>query len=148
MASDKSISVKVTGLAQLNRAFKMTDTELPKHMKAELLVVSTNVAEKVRGRVPRGKTGKAAGSVKARSTSSGASVVAGGQAAKYWPWLDWGGSTKRWPSGAIKRPFIKGDGRYLYKTIVEEGTNIKEAVDTAVKKVAEEAGFTTTGGIN
>ena len=145
--ADKSVSVKVTGLTQLVRAFKETDTELPKHLKTELLTVATDVVGKVVGKVPHGKTGRAGGSVKARSTSRGASIAAGGRAAPYWTWIDWGGSTKRWPSGAIRRTFIKGDGRYLYATIKEENTNIKEAVDAAVKKVALEAGFDTTGGL-
>ena len=139
--ADRSVSVKVTGLTELSRAFKELDPELPKHLKTELLTVATDVAAKVIGKVPRGKSGKAQGSVKARSTTRGASIAAGGQAASYWPWLDWGGSTKRWPSGAIRREFIKGDGRYLYATIKEENTNIKEAVTAAIDKVVTEAGF-------
>lgn len=145
------VSVKVTGLRELSRAMKQVDTELPKELKARFLVVARRVVGVAQQRMPQ-RTGRAQASVKARATVRGASIAAGGTAAPYYPWLDFGGSVGRghrpgaaW-SGAVKREWRGlpgGSGRYIYPAIAQERDEIAKQVDEAVADVARQAGFDT-----
>lgn len=122
-------------------------------LKAEFLPIAERVASSVRGRLPR-RSGKAQASVKARSSNYGASVAAGGRAAEYYPWLDFGGSVGRghqegraW-SGAIKRAWMgvpTGAGRYLYPAISDNSAETAEAALEAVEGLARRAGFEVRG---
>lgn len=142
-------AVKVRGLRELSSAFRKMDVELPKALKGEFLGVAQGIAGKVQQRMPH-ISGRAQGSVKARASVRGASIAAGGRAAPYYQFLDFGGSTGRGHkpgaagSGSIKRRFVKG-GRYIYPALAEHRDDIEKAVDEAVEKVARSAGFATRG---
>lgn len=148
------VSVKVSGLRELGRALKAVDADLPKEIKTRFLPIAKHVVGVVQQRMPH-RSGRAQGSVKARATVRGASIAAGGRAAPYYQWLDFGGSVGRghvpgvpW-SGSVKRRWRGvpgGSGRYIYPAIAEERAEIKAAVDKAVKEAAEAAGFKTTLG--
>lgn len=146
--------VKVTGLREVVSAFRQVDLDLPKELKVEFKKIAEDVATTVRASVPRGPTGHAAGSVKARATQRGAAIAFGGSAAPYFPWLDFGGTTgpghkpKVAGSGSVKRPWMgkpDGEGRYVYPGIRKEREHIAQAADDAVRKAAEQAGFETKG---
>lgn len=137
------VSVKITGLRELGRAFRQMDVDLPKELKAEFLPVAQRVVGVVQQRMPH-RSGRAQGSVKARASARGASIAAGGRAAPYYQWLDFGGSVGR--NRSVKRTMPKG-GRYIYPAIAESRDEIVKGADEAVAKVARSAGFGTRGGL-
>lgn len=139
--ADKSVSVKFTGLTAFRGALRQMDVGLAGEMKAGFGAIAENVAGAVRAKVPR-RTGRAAGSIKARSTMTGGSIAAGGQAAPYYPWLDFGGRVGR--NKSIYRPVIP-DGRYLYPTIRSKRGEIIRESDAMIERLAKRAGFTTKG---
>lgn len=147
------VSVKVSGLAAVDRAFRGIDRSLQAELKSELLDVAEGVATDVRSRMPRRK-GRAAASVKARASGRRAAIAAGGRAAPYFQWLDFGGSVGRghrpgvaW-SGAIKREWMGvpvGEGRYLYPGIRAKRKDIEQGAGDAVLNAAAANGFETRG---
>jgi Bacteriophage HK97-gp10, putative tail-component len=148
--ADEFASVKVTGLRELRTALKKVGAEAPAAMKTEMKTIAGKVVGKIVSKVPQ-KTGKAAGSIKARGTTTGAGIAFGGTAAPYYPWLDFGGTVGKGHkpgvsgSGSIRRNFIK-QGRYVYPTLMDEQTAIKHDLDEALGRLASQAGFETKEG--
>ncbi len=149
MPTDKSVTIRVVGLAALNRALKELDDKVAGDgLKAALLGIADKVAGKARRDVPS-VSGKAAGSIQPHSTSRGASITFGGQAAPHMPWLDFGGSVsrghQRGPNmGAIHRDWKGkpvGEGRYVYPAISGEREATIVAVEEAIVEAARAAGF-------
>ncbi len=154
MASDRSVSIRVQGLGALNRAFKAVDDKVSGDgLKAAFLGIATAVASKARVGVPVGgglTPGAAAGSIQPHSTTRGASISFGGQAAPYMPFLDFGGSVGRghipgrpW-SGSIKRTWMGkpvGEGRYVYPAISSEREHTADAVEAAIAEIARNQDF-------
>jgi hypothetical protein len=149
--ADRSVSVRIVGLAEVNRALRqVADKVGGDGLKAALLGIAGKVATSARGKVPAGGSGKAAGSIQPHSTSRGASISFGGQAAPYMPWLDFGGSVGRghvsgqaW-SGAIKRDWMGrpvGEGRYVYPAISGAREETVQAVLNAIVEAALAADF-------
>lgn len=154
-ARDRSQRVRIKGAAELARAFKQLDSDLPKQLRVEFKGIASRVASEVAGKVDR-KTGRAAGSVKATATTRAAAIAAGGPKAPYYQFLDFGGSVGRGHipgkggSGAIKRDWMGkpgGDGRWLYPTISENRDETADAADEAIKTVAKRNGFETRGHV-
>lgn len=142
MASDSSVRVEVRGIAELSAAFKGIDKELPKALQVEFKAIAEGVARKAAGKVPQGKTGHAAGSIRARATAKGAGIAFGGPKAEYYPWLDFGGRVGR--KRSIKRDIVSG-GRYVYPTIGENKEEIGRAALEAIERVAERNDFEVRG---
>jgi hypothetical protein len=142
-----NVRVNVSGIRELNAAFRKVDRELPRELGRELKGLAGRIASVARGKVTRHR-GRAAGSVKARGSGQRAAIVAGGTAAPHYPWLDFGGSTKRHPGGEISRPYLgppRGSGRYLWPTVREKRKDIEDGANDAVETVAKRAGFTVRG---
>jgi hypothetical protein len=137
------VSVRISGLRELNTAFRQIDRELPKNLRAGFLPVAQHVVGVAQQRMPH-LTGTAQRAVKPRATQRGASIAFGGDAAPYGPWLDFGGRVGRRKS--IVRPFIT-EGRYVYPGIAESREEIEQGADTAVKNAARHAGFETKGAL-
>jgi hypothetical protein len=119
------ISVEVTGLSQFVKAIKQVDPEHAKELRKNLNRAAEVVVREARPRVPR-ISGRAASTVKARSTQKAARVVGGGNRAPYYGWLDfggWAGTNKK-----MFRPIIQ-EGRYIYVAYHE---NEQEFFDEAV----------------
>ena len=135
------VHVEVTGLKELNKAFKKVDADLSKELKTGFKAIAESIAVKVRSKVPR-LSGKAASSYKARGTQKGGGIAFGGTKAPYTPWLDFGGKVGR--NKSIERPFIT-QGRYLYPTITENKAEIIDQTDKLVEKVVKHSGFETKG---
>lgn len=138
--------VKVSGIREAARAFRKVDKDIPKQLRTEFLPIARDVVSGIQSKAPRGKTGRARASVKPRSSQRGAAVAVGGNAAPYYPWLDFGGSTGKghkpgrpW-SGSVKRE-MPPKGRYLYPTIEEQRAKIERAAEDAVVNVARLNGF-------
>src|ERR1035437_10219077 len=106
----KTVSVQVAGLSRAEYALKQTSADLKPELKAKLLTIADKVAGDTQKRMPW-LTGAAIRSVAPHSTAGGASISAGGRAAPYCGWLDFGGTTGRGHvpgkggSGSISRPY-------------------------------------------
>lgn len=133
--------IEITGLRELQRALKQMDTELPKQLRVALNEASGIVVDYAYARMPR-KSGRAAGSLKARSSQRVVRVALGGRRAPYAPWLDFGGQgrIKGRPS---KREFIKS-GRYVYKGLEVKRDQITETLTTAISEMVRSAGLEVT----
>ena len=86
----EDLKIEVGGLSQLSRALKKVDAEAPKQLR----IAFNNAAELlVQGTAPKipVRSGAAKRSLKARSTRTSARVSVGGNNARYFPWLDFGG---------------------------------------------------------
>lgn len=147
--ADKTVQVEVRGIRELATAFKKIDSDLPDEFKVAFLGIAERVVSKAQSGVPT-ISGRAAGSIKPRATTRGASVAFGGTAAPYFPWLDFGGTTGRGHGtgggGSIMRPWLgrpNGEGRYVYPAISSERDNTAAAAEKAVTDVAARAGFET-----
>jgi hypothetical protein len=129
--------IRIEGLAEFNRALGRIDKDAAKRLRlagneaAELLI------SKVRPEIPA-KTGKARGSLRARSTRTAARVAVGGKTAPYYPWLDFGGRTGI--DRSVERPFYK-EGRYLYPTLRRIGSDIAKVLDDGIVAVARDVGL-------
>lgn len=137
------VKVEIRGLRELAAAFKQLDSELPKAMKARLHSIVTTIAGAAAGFVPV-RTGKAAASVRPRSTAKGAGIAFGGPSAEYFPWLNFGGKVGKGKS--VQREMVLPD-RYIYTTIGMFRGEILEGVDGAIRDTAVQAGFETRGGL-
>lgn len=132
-------AVRVDGLADFNRALKRMDAGLPKELRLALNEAADTIIDATVPRVPK-RTGRAAKSLKARSTRTAARVAGGGSKAPYYPWLDFGGKVGR--NKATQRRFFRF-GRYLYKRyfdLKDSGEFVKVLTD-ALHRVTRKAGL-------
>src|SRR5689334_15341087 len=81
--------IKITGLAEFNRALRRMSTDLPKALRQAQNEAAGIVVDWARPRVPV-RSGRAARSVRASSTRTAARVTGGGARVPYYPWLDFG----------------------------------------------------------
>ena len=135
------VKIQVRGLRELRNALTKVDAESKDRLKAAFRHIAEHVVSSAQGKVPR-RTGAAAGSIKPRSTTTGAGLAFGGTAAPYFPWLDFGGRVGR--QKHTTRPFIK-TGRYIYPTIKEMSPEIIKLTDEAMKDAISSAGFEQDG---
>lgn len=129
--------IKIQGLTQFQRALKQMDGESQKQLR----VVFNKAADLIVQEAPRGmprKTGKAAGSLKARSGQREAVVIGGGKKAPYYPFIDFGGSVG--PRKTTKRRFIKS-GRYMYPAYSRNTNTIQRILEDGLKELVESAGM-------
>lgn len=133
--------VEVTGIADLQKALRQIDKDLPKELAAGLAGAAEIVADEARPMVPR-RSGAAAGSIKVKKQQRGAALAVGGTAAPYFPWLDFGGAVGR--NKSVRRPFIK-TGRYIYPALKKKDKQVRARVDEVLEQMAKKAGFDTGG---
>lgn len=165
--ADKSVEIRITGLRELNAAFKAVNADLPKHLRTRFKVAADHVVGVAQQKMPF-RTGEAARSLKpvAGTLYAGISRPAGGvpwkdTTADYYPWLDFGGTTGRGHNsgvvharrhggqagaGVIERDRIKG-GRFLYPAIAESTPFLIKAADSAMADTCAEADLKTEGSI-
>lgn len=134
-------AIRVSGIRELRDALRQLDRELAKELAAGLAEAAEIVAAAARPKVPS-RSGRAAGSIKARKKQTGAAIAVGGAKAPYFPWLDFGGRTGR--NKSVRRPFIK-EGRYLYPALSDKNAEVKAKVDEVLERMALKAGFETHG---
>jgi len=130
--------IKVTGLREFQKALRDMDTNLPKQLRVALNLASKVVIDYAEPRMPR-KTGRAAGSLKAKSSQREARIGLGGRRAPYAPWLDFGGEGRR-KGRPPARPFIKS-GRYVYKGLEVKRDEITQVMSDALTELARTAGL-------
>lgn len=128
--------VKIEGLAEFNRNLKKLSSDLPKALRMAHNEAAQLIVDYARPRVPR-KSGRAAGTVKAKSTRTESRVSGGSKAASYYPWLDFGGrvGVKR----SVQRPFIK-QGRYLYPALGAKYDEFETLLTEKLLDVARQSG--------
>lgn len=144
--SSPILQVKIEGLKELRKAMRDAEAGSQKALQRRFKAVAAVVASAIAGKVTQGPTGRAAASVRPRATATSAGIVAGGQSAPYFPWLDFGGSVGRghkagapW-SGAVKRYNPKG-GIWVYPTIEEMSDVIEREAGEGIQDALEEAGW-------
>jgi hypothetical protein len=130
--------IQVTGLREFQRALKAMDAGLPKQLRLALNEASKEVIDYAAARMPK-RTGRAAASLKARSTQKAARVGLGGGKAPYAPWLDFGGEG-RVKGRPARREFIKS-GRYVYKGLEVKRDKVTEIMSEALTQLAKDAGL-------
>lgn len=128
----------VAGLADMRKGLRGIDKDLPKGVRLLLNTVAAVVVDAAKPKVAS-KTGAARASMKAASSQTEAKVSAGGRAAPYYPWLDFGGSVGR--KKGTHRPFFKS-GRYIFPTVAEKRDDIEAAMAKAVAQLARSNGIT------
>lgn len=129
--------IRIEGLAQFSRALRKLDADAPKGLRLAFNEAADVVIVHVRPKVPR-ISGRAARSVKAKSTRTQARVAVGGSGAPYFPWLDFGGRTGR--RKRTVRPFIQ-EGRYLYPGLSESQRDVQAVLERALSDVVRSAGL-------
>lgn len=142
--TDRVIEVK--GINELRRALKHVSADAPKEVREALKAAAEEVVAAVKTKVPT-RTGRARRSVTVRPRPAGAAIAVGGRVAPWYPWLDFGGSTKvDGPGGRVKRDRVEG-GRYLYPTLDEKRDEIIHKVERALADIARRNDIETRGGI-
>lgn len=134
-------AIRIDGLREFQAALRTMDAGLPKQLRLILNEASKEVIDYAESRFPR-RSGRAAGSLKARSSQREARVALGGRRAPYAPWLDFGGEGRvhgRPPA----RPFIKG-GRYVYRGLEVRRARITEIMSEGLDQLARDAGLDVT----
>lgn len=107
MADD---AIRVRGLHEFAKAVRKIDPELAKELRVVLNRATDTVVDRAVPKIPK-RSGRAARSVKAKSTRTLARVAGGGSRVPYYPWLDFGGKVGK--GGSVTRQFRKR-GRYIY----------------------------------
>ena len=129
-------AIRIDGLAKFSRDLKKLDADLPKALRIALNEAAQVVVDYAVPRIPK-RSGRAARSVKARSTRTAVRVVGGGRSAPYYPWLDFGGRVGR--NRSVARPFYS-DGRYIYDGYFKKRDEFGEVLTRALLGVAAQAG--------
>lgn len=133
--------IQVQGLREFQAALRTMDKDLPKQLRLALNEASGIVVDYAGARMPK-KTGRAAASLKARSSQREARVALGGRRAAWAPWLDFGGQG-RVKGRPPKREFIK-DGRYVYQGLKVKRDEITGVLERALTDLAKGAGLEVT----
>lgn len=128
--------VKITGLAEFNRNLRKLDSDLPKVLRLAHNKSAQLIVDWAQPRVAR-KSGRAAGTVKAKSTRTESRVQGGSRTAPYYPWLDYGG--KVGPKKSVRRPFMKS-GRYIYPALSANFDEFSKLLTQNLIDVAKQAG--------
>lgn len=128
--------IKITGLLEFRRNLRKLDSELPKALRLAHNEAAQIVVDWAQPRVPR-KSGRAARSVKAKSTRTASRVEGGGKRVPYYPWLDFGGRVG--PKRSVHRPFV-GEGRYIFPGFNRNRDQVHDVLLKALLQVAREAG--------
>jgi hypothetical protein len=129
--------IKITGLDEFRKLLRKLDRDLPKGLRLASNEAAAIVVDYAQKHVPR-RTGRAARSIRASSTSRQARVTGGSARVAYYPWLDFGGRVGR--KRSVRRPFVPA-GRYIYPGLGENRDKIAEAMIDALARLASDAGL-------
>jgi hypothetical protein len=130
-------TIQVSGLREFQKALRDMDRDLPKQLRIALNSASELVINYAKPKVPK-RSGRAAGSLKVRSSQKQARIAAGGARAPYYPFLDFGGSVG--PGKSVHRPFYT-EGRYIYPGLKANKDKITQQLEVALTELAKSAGL-------
>ncbi len=134
--------VQVTGLREFRRNLRELDRAAPRALRLAGNRAAQLVVDEARPTVPR-RSGRAAASIKTKSSQSVVRVVSGGNRAPYMPWLDYGGKVGKNDTAA--RPFI-ADGRYVYPAFRRVREQFSSVLTEALAEIARDTGVVLDGG--
>lgn len=134
--------VQVAGLAQFRRGLRDLDRAAPRALRLAGNEAAQLVVDAARPMVPK-RSGRAAASIKTRSSQSVVRVVSGGARAPYMPWLDYGGNVGKDDSAHRK---FEPDGRYVYPAFRRVRDQFDTVLMTALRRIADETGVELDGG--
>lgn len=129
--------ITVEGLKEFSRALRKLDNDLPKALRLAHNEAAEIIVDYTKSRVPR-KTGRAAGTVKAKSTRTESRVSEGSKSVPYVAWLDFGGRVGR--NRSVRRPFVQ-EGRYLYPALSANRDEFARLLTEKLVEVARQAGL-------
>lgn len=129
--------VRVEGLADVIRALRGVNANLPKALGTAAARGAGLVADRARSGVPR-RSGAAAGSIQVKTIGPKARVVSGGRRAPYFPWLDFGGRVGR--KKATRRPYL-ADGRYVYPAYRSTRDQVEAIMRETLVEAVRDAGL-------
>jgi hypothetical protein len=138
-------AIKVTGLREFKNNLRALDRDLPKALRMAFNDAVNIVVDDAKPGIPH-RSGRAAGSVKARSTQTAGRIKAGGNRAPYYPWLDFGGRVGR--RNSVRRPVI-ANGRYIYPAYFKarDSGRFQDALSDGLISVARRAGLAIDRGM-
>lgn len=134
--------VSIHGLREFSRQLRKIDSDLPKALRVAMNSAADVVVGYAKPRVPK-RSGRAARSVKARSTRTAVRVQGGSRRVPYYPWLDFGGRVGR--RKAVRRAFLK-EGRYIYAGYYAGRDEFDQQLEDALIDIAQQAGLEVTRG--
>ncbi len=126
--------ITVTGLAQFGVSLKRFAGSTPKMEQEAMNGCSDLFVSKVRPLVPQ-RSGAARRSVKKTKARGKIRVEAGGRAAPYFPWLDFGGRVGRKKS--VQRQYIS-QGRYVFPTLKKHQKDFQAIAEEAMPRSAQD----------
>lgn len=129
--------IKIEGLAAFSRGLRKVDKDLPKVLRVANNEGAEIVAALTRRMMVK-RSGRAAKSVKTKSTRTEARVTEGSKSAPYVAWLDFGGHVGRRHS--VSRPFVKV-GRYLYPAWERKRPEVLTGLEKALRQAFRQAGL-------
>jgi hypothetical protein len=138
--------VEIVGYADFQRDLKGFPDDVQKAFAVEMKHVAEVVARAAAVKVPS-RTGNAISTIESKGLPTGAQVSEGGAFAPYMKWLDFGSRTPRTGNSRSVGPWRgsgKGPtgGRFIYPAIEDKTAEIASAVNDAITRAAEGAGFT------
>ncbi len=125
--------IRITGIKELQRSLRQMDADLPKQVRVVLNDAVQLVLDYAQPRFPY-ETGRAAQSLKARSSQREARIALGGRRAPYAPGLDFGGGRPQFP------PYTRG-GRYVYKGLEVNRERVTGVMSDGLYALARDAGL-------
>jgi hypothetical protein len=129
--------VQIDGIPELRRSLRDLENGAQKELRLVLNEGADMVADEADNRVPV-RSGRAAGSVRARSTQTEGRVVGGGSRAPYYPWLDMGGRVGR--NKSVRRPYRKS-GRYLSPALENKSDDVMRKLADGIEKLIRKHGL-------
>jgi len=132
-------AIRVYGLKVFRKAVITANKEVSNSIWVAFNLAADLVVDDTKPRI-QSRSGKAARSVKARSTQTAARIIGGSKQAPYYPWLDFGGRVG--VNKSIDRPYRKR-GRYMYKAYFDarDSGKFEELLEQGLRDVAAKAGL-------
>lgn len=124
--------IRITGLREFQSSLRQMDAGLPKQIRIILNQAVELVTDYAVHRFPS-RTGRAKGSIKARSSQREARAALGGRRAPYAPGLDFGGGRPQFPA-------YRRGGRYLYRGLDVHRDDITRKMSEGLAALARGAG--------
>lgn len=138
--SGVTYDIEIHGLGEIRRSLKEIDAKLPSELRKRMNRSAKIIVDEAKPRIPR-VTGKAAGSVRASSTTMMARVSGGGGKVPYYGWLDFGGY-----GGRNKKAFrtFYSEGRYIYAAYFANRDRFFDDLEKGLVELTERAGLDVT----
>jgi hypothetical protein len=136
-----SDAVRIDGLREFQKALRAADAGLPKMVRLVGNEAAGIVVDYARPKIPT-KSGRAAGSVKVRSSQRSVGVAVGGKRAPYYPWLDFGGQGR--VHGRPGKREFRREGRYLYPALRVKREEFTAVMARGLTELAVSAGLEVT----